>query len=299
MKGHGIEFDRIIYLSDTNEDDPGAEIKNRMKDVELYDYDFEDEQAKKVLGLVKEHLGEENVKEISGTGGDQHTVFIRVRNEIDPFYIKIDNPEDVRTSTDLSGEEGEKPLPKGDFGDYCPVTYVRDGWIVRGNPELEVTIDGKTYWLAGEKEAELFKFNPIEFLKTRTGQATLPLSPPNPKIMILGQRGAGTTTLIRMMCEKYKLNELELKKEYLKKLHEEKEKRKRSRLLNRGFRPPLPAEEEGMDSPPDPEIEDDPEDFDKEAHERDVMKQIFNSVKGYVIDGTWRDIPEGAVNQSL
>lgn len=28
LKGHGIEFDKIIYLQDTNED--GAEIKERM-----------------------------------------------------------------------------------------------------------------------------------------------------------------------------------------------------------------------------------------------------------------------------
>ena len=49
---------------------------------------------------------------------------------------------------------------------------------------------------------------------------------------------------------------------------EKKEKRKRARLLNRGFRPPPPAEEEGMEPPADPEIEDDPEDFDREGHER-------------------------------
>jgi len=50
--------------------------------------------------------------------------------------------------------------------------------------------------LAGEAEAEKFKFNPVEFLKTKTGQAKLPLTPPNPKILIVGHRGAGTTTMI-------------------------------------------------------------------------------------------------------
>lgn len=296
LKGHGIEFDRIIYFNDTNEEDPGAEIRKRNKDVELFDFEAENEFSQKVLGLAKEHLGEENVKEIS-CNGEPETVFIRVRNEIDPFYLKVDNPDDVRVSADL-GEE-DKKLPKGDFGDFCPVTYVNDGWLVRGNPEQEVTILGKTYLLAGEKEAEKFKFNPIEFLKTKTGEAQLPLLPPNPKIMVLGHRGAGTTTLIRMLCEKFKLDEFELKKEYLAKLKEEKDKRKRARLLNRGFRPPPPPEEEGMESPPDPEIEEDPEDFDKESHERQVMKMIFDSSKGYVIDGCWRDLPEGVIGQSL
>ena len=117
--------------------------------------------------------------------------------------------------------------------------------------------------------------------------------------MILGHRGAGTSTLIRMLCEKFKLDEFELKKQYLAKLKEEKVKRQRARLLNRGFRPPPPAEEEGMEPPADPEIEEDPEDFDKKAHEQQVIKMIFDSQKGYVIDGSWRELPEGAVEQSL
>jgi hypothetical protein len=43
-------------------------------------------------------------------------------------------------------------------------------------------------------------------------------------------------------------------------------------LLDRGFRPPPPVEEDGEEPPPDAEIEDDPEDFDKEAHERDILR---------------------------
>jgi hypothetical protein len=119
--------------------------------------------------------------------------------------------------------------------------------------------------------------------------------------MVLGHRGAGTSTIISMLCEKFKLDEFNLKTEYFKKLKEEKEKRKRARLLNRGFRPPLPAEEEGGESPPDPEIEDDPEDFDREGHERAVMKMIYQQTKGkgLVIDGSWREIPEGSVGQNL
>lgn len=39
LKEHQIEFDRIIYLNDTNEEEPGAEMKQRMKDNELYDWD--------------------------------------------------------------------------------------------------------------------------------------------------------------------------------------------------------------------------------------------------------------------
>lgn len=45
LKGHGIDFDRIIYLNDTNEEEPGTEIKNRMKDSDLYDWDWELENS--------------------------------------------------------------------------------------------------------------------------------------------------------------------------------------------------------------------------------------------------------------
>jgi len=104
----------------------------------------------------------------------------------------VDVLEDVRVTADL-GEE-DKPLSKGDFGDYCPVTFVNDNWLVRGNPEKEVIINGKTYFLAGEKEEEEFKFNPSKFLQLQQGIGNLPLLPPPPKIMVMGQRGAGTTT---------------------------------------------------------------------------------------------------------
>jgi len=57
-----------------------------------------------------------------------------------------------------------------------------------------VTINGKTYWLAGEKEAEVFKFNPKEYLVAQFGSSSLPLQTPPPRIMVLGHRGAGTST---------------------------------------------------------------------------------------------------------
>lgn len=118
--------------------------------------------------------------------------------------------------------------------------------------------------------------------------------------MIVGMKGAGVSTQIRMLCEKYKLGEFNLKNEFLAKLKEEKDKRKRRRLLDRGFKAPVLAEDEGSEYLPDPEIEDDPEDFDKEGHEREVMKMIFNSSKGLVIDGTWTDLPEDSgITQTL
>jgi hypothetical protein len=50
-----------------------------------------------------------------------------------------------------------------------------------------------------------------------------------------------------------------------------------------------------MEPPPDPEIEDDPEDFDKENHERELLKLIQDSKKGLIIDGTWNGFPEDTI----
>ena len=150
---------------------------------------------------------------------------------------------------------------------------------------------GKTYWFAGEKEQEEFKFNPAMFLTGFGGAQALPLTPPPPKIMILGCKGSGVTTQQQMLAKKFKLDTLNLREEFLEKFISEREIRKRRRLLDRGFKPPPPPEdeeEENAEVPPDPEIEEDPEEFDKEQHERDLVRMITDCSKGLIIDGTWQ-----------
>lgn len=252
-----------------------------------YDWDAENEKAQRVLGMAREHLGDEAgnaVKEINAAGTIEE-VAIRIRAEIDPFFVRVDNPDDVRDHG-----EGEAPLPKGDFGDYCPVTYLNDGWLSRGGAELEATVYGKSYLFAGEKELEEFKFNPAKYLPGHGGPTSLPLAPPPPKIMFLGMKGSGVTTQIKMLAEKYKLEQLGLRDAFLAKAATEREARKRRRLLDRGFKPPLPAEdgdgEEGAGGPPpDPEIEDDPEDFDNTV---ELLRMVTDASKGVVVDGTWQ-----------
>jgi adenylate/nucleoside-diphosphate kinase len=268
-----------------------------MKSIDhLYDWDAELELANKAIGVVKEHIGEDLVREIDATGTDEE-VLVKLLKELDPFVLQCDNPEDVRVTADL-GEEDRK-LPKGDFGDYCPVTYVDESFLVKGNPEFEHTVHGKTYLFAGEKEHETFKKDPSKYLIVQQGKAKLPLQPPNPKIMIMGMKGSGISTQIRMICEKYRLDEFVLKDEYLDRLKSEKDLRKRQRLLERGFKPLPPKEDEEENDPVDPEIEEDPEDFNKEEHEVTLMKDIFEASKGLIIDGTWTTLPEDVVGQPL
>lgn len=163
---------------------------------------------------------------------------------------------------------------------------------MKGNPEFEATVHGKTFTLAGEGEQTEFKENPAKFL---AACSTLPLAPPPPKIMILGMKGAGISTQIKKICDKYKVTELKLAQEFLAKMASEKDIRKRRRLLDRGFRPPPPVEE-GEEPAVDEEIENEPEDFVKEDHEKELIKIICPSEKSLIIDGTWNGFPEDAVS---
>lgn len=294
LKEYGLHFDKVIFLNDTSEEEAGKKIAERFATADIaYDWEVENAKAQAQLAIIKEHISEEIVNEIDCTGS-QDDVWIKIRTSIDPFFTLADDPENVRVSADnpepeaddIEGLEQWKPLPRSDFGNYCPVTYVNQGWLMKGNPEFESTVHGKTFLFAGEKEQEEFKFNPTKFLLTATGKATLPLQCPAPKIMIVGNKGSGVTTQIAMLCEKYKLDSFEMAKEYLRKMNEEKNKRKRSRLLERGFKA-IPPPEEGEEPEPDLEIEEDPDEFDKEAHEKELMQALMDVSKGLIIDGNW------------
>jgi hypothetical protein len=49
-------------------------------------------------------------------------------------------------------------MPKCDFGDYCPVTFVDEGFLVKGGSDEdggepnELYVNGKRYFFAGSKE---------------------------------------------------------------------------------------------------------------------------------------------------
>ena len=136
LKEFGFTFDRICYLNDTTEDEPGKEIKQRMAGKSDLAFDWEDENARaqKILANVKEFIGEEGILEVDCTGKTED-VFIKLRTKLDPFFLLCDNIDDVRTSADLNLADDENPdkrLPKSDFGDFCPVTYVKHGFIVKG-----------------------------------------------------------------------------------------------------------------------------------------------------------------------
>lgn len=285
LKAAEIGFDKIIYLNDTDEENPGAELQKRMKDDEYYDLQAQLENSERHVGILREHY-EDQVNEIS-CDGTVEEVMARVFAAIDPFFTQIDNTDNVRTTDEL-GEE-DKQLPRGEYGDFCPVTLTKDSWLFPGSEEFEAQVDERVYRLAGETELEIFKADPKKYIQEDVQR------PPEPHIMIIGPRGSGVTTQIEILCEKYKVQQFLLKEEFLRKLKEKKEERKTQRLLERGFKAPEPVEDEEEGPQPDPEIEDDPEDFDKEAHEREVLREILDANSVLIIDGDWFDLPEDEV----
>lgn len=186
-------FDRVILLNDQTEEEPGREIKKRMQGRSEFVYDYDEEIAKtqKVIANIKEFIGEEGVVEVDCTGS-KPDVFIKLRTKIDPYFVQVDSDDIKFDYGQLPNEDEENPRrgPKSDFGDYCPVTYSDSGFLVKGKPDFEAFVFGKSYRFAGEKELEKFKFNPSNYLT----KVTIPLAAPAPKIMIVGLKGSGVTT---------------------------------------------------------------------------------------------------------
>jgi len=64
LKNNGIGFDKILFLQDTDEENPGEVLKDRMKDNQFYDVTHELENSERVLNIYKEQY-EDIVNEIS------------------------------------------------------------------------------------------------------------------------------------------------------------------------------------------------------------------------------------------
>ena len=163
-----------MLSEEENEDEPGKEVTQRMTEVDEFAYDFaaELEIANAQLQVIRDGLGEENqepVMEIRECSGTIDEVAFKLRSKLDPFFTRPDDTtDDIRTSADYE-EETIFRMPRSDFGDYCPVTYVDDGYLVKGgddedgNPN-ELYVNGKRYFFAGAKEMEKFRKEPSKYM---------------------------------------------------------------------------------------------------------------------------------------
>lgn len=69
---------------------------------------------------------------------------------LDPFYIRADDEALVRGPADV--QEGEEPIPYGDYAHYCPVTLKKTDWLVPGKEEFTALVRGRLFRFYGEKE---------------------------------------------------------------------------------------------------------------------------------------------------
>lgn len=248
LKEFNINFDRVLFLSEEdNEEEAGKEISLRMteKDEVAYEWATELEVANAQLNVIKEWLTEDNadrVMELKDCTGSIDEVHFKIRSKLDPFFTRPDDTtDDIRTSADYEEEEIQR-LPRCDFGDYCPVTYVDDGFLVKGGSDEdggepnELYVNGKRYFFAGTKEMDKFKKNPAKYMIVQSKSTFAPIQAPAPKFMITGNKCAGITTQISMLCEKFKLEPLELMESFNKRQAAELKARQRKRLLERGFK---------------------------------------------------------------
>lgn len=176
LKDFNIDFDRILFLSEEeNEEAPGQEVVKRMTEIDGVSYDWETELgiANALKAVISEYLGEDNqekIMDLKDCTGSISEVFFKLRSKLDPFFTRPDDTtDDIKVSADYEEEEIFR-MPRCDFGDYCPVTYVDEGFLVKGGSDEdggdpnELYVNGKRYFFAGSKEMEKFKKNPSHYM---------------------------------------------------------------------------------------------------------------------------------------
>lgn len=176
LKEFNINFDRILFLSEEeNEEEAGQQVTKRMTEIDecTYEWGQELEIANAQAAVIKEFLGEEGaekVMELKDCTGSIDEVHFKIRSRLDPFFVRPDDtPDDIRTSADYEEEEIQR-MPRSDFGDFCPVTYVDDGYLVKGGADEdsgepnELYVHGKRYFFSGAKEMEKFKKDPGRYM---------------------------------------------------------------------------------------------------------------------------------------
>ena len=288
LKEFGVEFDKIIYLVDPND----GEILIKRGAEQFVDLAKEIAFAEQGASVCRDAFGEENVIEIK-IDGTETEVHDRILKALDPFYLEIEDPENI-VSKEEAGEEAVVTTAS-EYSNYDPVVLKEHEWLMPGSEEFEVQSLGKRYLFVSELEMEKFKKSPKDYIESA------PIPVPQPHIFVTGPRGSGVQTIISELCGKFQVPDFYLKPQILRYLDEERIKRRKSRLLKRGF---VPKEQNEDDEPydpllHDPEIAEEDETFDRAVHERQALQHILPAAEPLVINGKWFDVDEEKVSQPL
>jgi YHS domain-containing protein/adenylate kinase family enzyme len=285
MKEMNINLDRLIILKepDTTEagepEEPGNVITKRPNFFEKTT--FADEQAylEAASNAIKAGgIEEDRITEIFS--GNIEQTFMKIRQFIDPFELRIDDD-----STALPVEEGDfsEKILFGEYGNYCPVTAVDNNWLILGKPELEVQVRGYRYRFYNEDCKKKFEEN----IEKYVAPPESPPVPPEPRIFMTGCSGSGLHTNIERLQAKLRIPIVNFRSEFKNVTEHMKMQRKEERRRLKGFT--LTAPEDGapiedIKDEPDPEIENDPDDFDVTKSEQQITNLILGKLGAAIIN---------------
>lgn len=322
FKEFNIVFDKIIYLCDESEE-PLKELMNRNKpDFHKLDENKQQEEIGKMQEIVSKFedilsilRNEYNVNEedciiklnISDT---IEGIKEKLNIMLNPFIDKIDDEEKYYTSSEFGNERIQMPF--GEYGKYCPVTLIKENWLISGISEEELTINHRRYVFASKRENEEFRKNLRLYINNMNY-----LNIPKPKFFIIGQSGAGVKTLMNKLSHDYKLSIVELKMGFIKKWEQLKGERKKKRIENKKKQIADEREErrkqkeenkENIENEePEQDIDeliandatlDDEEDYNANEENLKIFKSLFDASLPCIYNSNWYEMSE-KVSMSL
>ena len=319
FKEFNIVFNKIIYLVDESEVPLRALLARNRPDFEKLSEEKIEEEVQKLQKLItdleettinllkdKYTVNEEDPIIRINVAEPIEQVRIKLEYALNPFLIQQDDEEKSYNKEDFTPEKIN--MPYGEYGKFCPVTYLKDNWLFQGSGEFETNINHRRYVFATAEDQEEFKknyrkyYNSMNYVKI-----------PAPKIFIMSPQGGGLTTILDHLKNDFKFTEVELKKRFLelqqKLFLERKEKRviaKRILLLKEREEAKVaklledPTNKNEIEDEPDIEellkndeaLNEEGEDFNLQEHNKYIFKTLFNSNLPSIYDANWANMSE-------
>lgn len=330
-----IDFDKVIYLVDQSEEplkelairkNPNyLNLEEEKQNIEMDKIKAEVAKIEETLPLLREQNnkflrekynreGEDNVVEINCVDSLEN-IKLKLMQVLNPFYIRPDPEDKIYSNSDVNPDE-KAPIPKGEFGIFCPVTYKDERWLYYAGEEFETQVNQRRYRFASEKEMELFKKDPSVYINIHNNveedgfTSMTPVSVLPPHIFITGYQGGGVSFFTSLLSREFKLKKRDLKKEFMdvwdyqsanrksmrvaKKKEEliaKNEEIKQNNMANPDQEPQelINIEEELAN---DATLEDEEENFNAVDNDKAIFKKLFFPETASVYDSTWYDMNE-------
>lgn len=331
FKEFNIVFDKIIYLVDESEEPLKALMQRNKPDFDKMDEEKQQNEINKMqdnIAKIEESItilreaytvNEEDCIVKINIGENIETMKNKLKLSLNPFSLQPDDEEKCYNKDDFTNITEKINMPYGEYGKFCPVTYIQDNWLYIGPGEDELTVNHRRYIFAGKNEIDEFRKAPEKYLNL-----VKPVKIPPPKIMIISPLGGGATTIIKKLACDYKFTEVELKKEFLKiferNFNERKEKRiqtKRELIIKEREEAKKAKQEENEgkdkneinneDEEPEPDIEEllkndeglneENEEFNAIDSNKEIFKSLFKAHLPSIYDGDWFNMLEKVPNQ--